>query len=333
MGDGETSPWTSSSIQTIRGLTISPSTPVNMEGPRHNTANKRVLLAKLLAVITKHSHWQRTWSDHCYVEAQLRQHTNRIFDGLDLRLPLMESRPPTEPAAPVSPNLIDPCFVPLPLDSEREAIITNPFAMLMTPPLTPPGSTISWDVMSNPFACLRSFSGMSEAGSVADAASKKHTCFPMDLERPYDQAFYPELPLGGPPDQIRHPELDPDEEQNLQAAHDDDKVWQLQMQFVFRGEVIEVWRWLEQRSRFLHPSHISLQWQLAVIKSLEDYLVPPIASQLMDAEAEANDNLALMTKEIAGLELSIDRMSRVLDELEREDRDPFTEPISVVLFD
>ncbi|KAK0669537.1 hypothetical protein QBC41DRAFT_106343 [Cercophora samala] len=321
-----------------------------MEAVRQDTTNRRALLAKLLAVITKHIHWQRTYSDHCFVEAQLRQYTNRLFDGLDPRLLIVETRPLAQPASPASLSLIDPCLVPLPLEIEGNAIIKSPFVMLTTPPLTPPESTISWDMVSNSFGSLRSSSGISEVQALAAVAATGRRTFyhddesalsyqgsdssyfpDPDLERPYDQAYYPELPLDGAPDQIQHPEMNPGQEQNLDPVHDGDKVWQLQMQFVFRGELMEVWKWLDQRGPVLHPSHISLPSQLAVLKQLENNVAPPGNSRLLDIEAEANGNLALMAKEVAGLELLIDKMSRILHELERENRDPFVEPISVVL--
>ncbi|KAK4177518.1 hypothetical protein QBC36DRAFT_371476 [Triangularia setosa] len=322
-----------------------------MNGQKQNNISKRVLFAKLMAVATRHHHWQRIYSDHCFLEAQLRQHTNRLFDGLDPRLSLMESRHPAEPDDRVSLNLIDPCILPLPLEIERNATIKSPLKTLTTPPLTTPESTISWDVMSSSLTSAGSFCGMNKAGSLACTAATSTYTSPgdgkivlstqgadgiyftdLELDEPYDQVCYPELLLDRAADRIQHPDLDPGQGQNLGLAYDDDKVWQLQMHFVFRGELIEVWKWLDRRDTVLHPSFMSFPLQLAVLGALESSIPPPTNSQLRNFEAEANDNLTLMTKEIARLESLMDRMSRILHELERNDRDPFAEPISVVLF-
>ncbi|KAK4200277.1 hypothetical protein QBC40DRAFT_280241 [Triangularia verruculosa] len=322
-----------------------------MNAQKQININKRVLFAKMLAVITKHWHWQQTYSDHCFVEAQLRQHTNRLFDGLDPRFPRVDNHQRADPVNQIFLDLVDPRLVPLPLEVERNANFQGPSVTLEMPPLTPPESLVSWDMMSNSPSSSGSCSSMSEHGYAANTAAPRsalssdkgkglasfqredeiHHYPVMGPEEPHDQVFYPDPPLEEAPYHVQLPELDPGHNQNPDLTQNDERVWQLQMQFVFRGELVEVWNWFIDRGPILHPSHISLQLQLAMIRQLENTISPPTNAQLRDFEAEADHNLALMTKEVASLELLIYKMSRILYELERGDRNPFLEPISVVL--
>ncbi|KAK0723764.1 hypothetical protein B0T21DRAFT_294453 [Apiosordaria backusii] len=313
-------------IKTPKPLSIPPS--MNSQG--QNTVNKRVVLAKLLAVITKLQHWQRTYSDHCFVERQLRHQTNRLFDGLDASIPLMWSYYPPEPADQLPLNPIDPSLVPLPLEVEENAAIAAP---------PPPESMSNWDMMSNftmtfePCSVANGTDNGSDVSSdeyeiVLSAQTEDDIDYPnLGLQGSHDQVNYPALPLEQTPDRAQDPGL------HLGHEEDDNGTWRRQMDFVSKGERMEVWKWLNFRVPVLHPSHISLPLQLDIIRRLENPIAPTSNSLLRDFDDEASYNLVLMTEEIAGLEFLIDKMSRILYELEREDRDPFVEPISIVLFD